>query len=58
MDEVQAWQALLARKTLAAASDAERLFSIFNATFHAGQKKSFGDYIELSIQSQYNKRDV
>ena len=55
MDEVQAWQALLARKTLAAASDAERLFSIFHSTFDAGQMKSFGDYIELSIQLQCNK---
>ena len=58
MSEVQAWQALLARKRLAAASDAQRLFSIFNATFDADQMKSFGDYIELSMQSQYNKRDV
>jgi hypothetical protein len=33
MGEVQAWQALLSRKRLAAASDAECLFSIFNATF-------------------------
>ena len=31
---------------------------ILNATFDADQMKSFGDYIELSMQSQYNKRDV
>ena len=36
----------------------ERLFSIFNATFDAYQMSSFGDYIELSMQSQYKKRDV
>jgi hypothetical protein len=58
MGEVQAWQALLARKRLAAAPDAQRLFSIFNAMFDADQMSSFGDYIELSMQSQYNKRDV
>ena len=31
----------------------ERLFSIFNATYHDDQKKSHTDYIELS---QFNKR--
>ena len=36
----------------------ERLFSMFNATFDADQMSSFGDWIELSVQSQYNKRDV
>ena len=35
-----------------------RLFSMFNATFDADQMSSFGDYIELSMQLQYNKRDV
>ena len=36
----------------------ERLFSIFNATYNDGQNKSHTDYIELSIQSQFNKRDL
>ncbi len=36
----------------------ERLFSIFNATYDDDQKKSHADYIELSIQSQFNKRDL
>ncbi len=34
----------------------ERFFSIFNATYDDDQKKSHTDYIELSIQSQFNKR--
>jgi hypothetical protein len=34
----------------------ERLFSIFNATYNDDQKKSHADYIELSMQSQFNKR--
>ncbi len=36
----------------------ERLFSIFNATYNHDQKKSHADYIELSMQSQFNKRDL
>ena len=36
----------------------ERLFSMFNATFGEDQKSSFGDYLELAMQSQYNKRNV
>ncbi len=36
----------------------ERLFSMFNATFGEDQKRSFGDYLELAMQSQYNKRNV
>ena len=36
----------------------ERLFSMFNATFGEDQKSAFGDYLELAIQSQYNKRNV
>jgi hypothetical protein len=36
----------------------ERLFSIFNATFDDDQKKSYTDYIQLSIQSQFNKRPL
>ena len=34
----------------------ERLFSIFNAACDDDQKRSHADYIELSIQSQFNKR--
>jgi hypothetical protein len=34
----------------------ERLFSIFNSTYDDEQKRSHSDYIELSIQSQFNKR--
>ena len=34
----------------------ERLFSIFNATYNDDQKSSYTDYIELSMQSQFNKR--
>ena len=30
----------------------ERLFSMFNATFGEDQKSSFGDYLELAMQSQ------
>ena len=33
----------------------ERLFSIFNATYNDDQKSSHTDYIELSIQSHFNK---
>ena len=33
----------------------ERLFSIFNVTYNDDQKRSHGDYIELSMQSQFNK---
>ena len=36
----------------------ERLFSIFNSTYDDDQKKSHADYIELSMQSQFNKRDL
>jgi hypothetical protein len=36
----------------------ERVFSMFNATFGEDQKRSFGDYIELAMQSQYNKRNL
>ena len=36
----------------------ERLFSIFNATYDDDQKKSHADYIELSMQSQFNKRGL
>jgi hypothetical protein len=36
----------------------ERLFSIFNATYDDNQKKSHTDYIELSMQSQFNKRGL
>ena len=34
----------------------ERLFSIFNVTYNDDQKSSYTDYIELSMQSQFNKR--
>jgi hypothetical protein len=34
----------------------ESLCSIFNATYNDDQKKSHTDYIELSMQSQFNKR--
>jgi hypothetical protein len=36
----------------------ERVFTMFNATFGEDQKRSFGDYIELAMQSQYNKRNL
>jgi hypothetical protein len=36
----------------------ERVFTMFNATFGGDQKRSFGDYIELAMQSQYNKRNL
>ena len=34
------------------------LFNLFNATYNDDQKKSHADYIELSMQSQFNKRDL
>jgi hypothetical protein len=34
------------------------LFSMFNATFGKDQRNSFGDYLELTMQSQYNKRNL
>ena len=34
----------------------ERLFSLFNTTYNDDQKSSYTDYIELSMQSQFNKR--
>ena len=36
----------------------ERLFSMFNASYGEDQQRSFGDYLELAMQSQYNKRNV
>jgi hypothetical protein len=36
----------------------ERLFNLFNTTYNDDQKKSHTDYIELSIQSQFNKRGL
>ena len=33
----------------------ERLFSIFNSTYNDDQKSSHTDYIELFMQSQFNK---
>ena len=36
----------------------ERLFSMFNATFGEDQQRAFGDYLELVMQSQYNKRNL
>ena len=36
----------------------ESLFTIFNATYDDDQKRSHTDYIQLSIQSQFNKRDL
>jgi hypothetical protein len=36
----------------------ERLFSMFNATFGGDQRSAFGDYLELALQSQYNKRNL
>jgi hypothetical protein len=33
-------------------------FSLFNTTYNDDQKKSHVDYIELSIQSQFNKRGL
>ena len=35
-----------------------RLFNIFNATYNDDQKSSYTDYIELSMQSQFNKRGL
>ena len=34
----------------------ERLFTIFNSTFD--QKSSYTDYIQLSMQSQFNNRSL
>ena len=34
----------------------EWLYSLFNANYDDDQKRSHTDYIELSIQSQFNKR--
>ncbi len=36
----------------------ERLFSMFNATFGEDQRRDFADYLELAMQSQYNKRNL
>ena len=36
----------------------ERLFSMFHATFGEDQRSAFGDYLELAMQSQYNKRNL
>jgi hypothetical protein len=36
----------------------ERLFTIFNASYNDDQKRSYTDYIELSMQSQFNKRTL
>jgi hypothetical protein len=36
----------------------ECLFSIFNSTFDTDQKTSYDDYMELSIQSQFNTRTL
>jgi hypothetical protein len=36
----------------------ERLFSMFNATFGEDQRRAFGDYLELAMQSQYNKHNL
>ncbi len=33
----------------------ERLFSIFNSTFDADQSRSYTDYMQLSMQSQFNR---
>jgi hypothetical protein len=34
------------------------LRSMFNATFGEDQRSAFGDYLELAMQSQYNKRNL
>lgn len=36
----------------------ERLFSMFNSTFNDDQKSSYADYMQLSMQSQFNKRPL
>ena len=36
----------------------ERVFSMFNATFGEDQSTSFGGYLELAMQSQYNERNL
>ena len=36
----------------------ECLFNIFNVTYDDDQKRSHTDYIQLSIQSQFKKRDL
>ena len=36
----------------------ECLLSLFNATYNDDQKSSYADYIELSMQSQFNKRGL
>ena len=50
---MQAWQALLARKRLAAASDALETYGVSSEADVRVLQES-----ELSMQSQYNKRDV
>lgn len=34
----------------------ERLFSVLNDTFNSDQRRSYGDYVELSMKLQYNNR--
>ena len=36
----------------------ECVFIMFNATFGEDQRRTFGDYLDLAIQSQYNKRNL
>jgi hypothetical protein len=36
----------------------ERLFSMFNATYNDNQKSSYTDFIELSMQAQFDNRTL
>ena len=48
----------MALKQVSKTSPPERLCGIFNSTVDDDQMKSLGEYIELSMQSQYNERDL
>ena len=43
---------------VAPAIDYWKRTSLFNATYDDDQKRSHADYIELSMQSQFNKRGL
>ena len=47
---------VLTKKDAVRGSGLNPLFSIFNATYNDDQKKSHADYIELSMQVQFNQR--
>jgi hypothetical protein len=54
-----AWKDVLDTKGLSAAATILEEYGLyFNATFGEDQKNAFGDYLELGMQSQYNKRNL